>query len=407
MRHARPHSNLAARMGRWSAHHWKTATFGWLAFVVVAFGLGGLVGVKNVDPGAAGPGESGHMNRILDAGFSRPANESVLIQSRTATAGTPAFDAAVDDVVARVSRVAVVPAPPARRGLEGRALGARRLQRQRRQGQGLGQDPAGDRRGRRRARRPSGLLHRRVRRRERAEGRREGVRGRPRQGRAALAADHAGHPRARVRRARGGGDPAAARADRHPGHVRADRAAEPSDPGRLRGAGDGAPDRARGRRRLLDVLLEAPAAGAGGGTQQRGRARGRRGDLRPLGADLRLDGDGCDGRHVPDRRPDLRLARLRDDPRRRRRGARLADGAPRGALAARRQRRPAARPVRRATRPRRRRGPDLGRDRRPCPAPAGPFGGARGRRAGGARPAGAAADPRAAGRRVVPAVARA
>ena len=33
--------NLAARMGRWSAAHWKTATFGWLAFVLVAFGLGG------------------------------------------------------------------------------------------------------------------------------------------------------------------------------------------------------------------------------------------------------------------------------------------------------------------------------------------------------------------------------
>ena len=36
--------NLAARMGRWSAAHWKTATFGWLGFVVVAFMLGGLVG---------------------------------------------------------------------------------------------------------------------------------------------------------------------------------------------------------------------------------------------------------------------------------------------------------------------------------------------------------------------------
>jgi hypothetical protein len=30
-------------MGRWSAAHWKTATFGWLAFVLVAFGLGGAV----------------------------------------------------------------------------------------------------------------------------------------------------------------------------------------------------------------------------------------------------------------------------------------------------------------------------------------------------------------------------
>ena len=40
--------NLAARMGRWSADHWKTATFGWLAFVLVAFGLGGAVGTKNI-----------------------------------------------------------------------------------------------------------------------------------------------------------------------------------------------------------------------------------------------------------------------------------------------------------------------------------------------------------------------
>ena len=28
-------NNIAARMGRWSASHWKTATFGWLAFVIV------------------------------------------------------------------------------------------------------------------------------------------------------------------------------------------------------------------------------------------------------------------------------------------------------------------------------------------------------------------------------------
>src|SRR5262249_7000591 len=51
-----------------------------------------------------GPGESGRMDRILHSDFKRPAAENVLIQSRTATAGTPAFDAAVEDVVARVSR---------------------------------------------------------------------------------------------------------------------------------------------------------------------------------------------------------------------------------------------------------------------------------------------------------------
>jgi uncharacterized membrane protein YdfJ with MMPL/SSD domain/pimeloyl-ACP methyl ester carboxylesterase len=100
--------NLAARMGRWSANHWKTATFGWLALVVVAFGIGGMVGTKNPNPTTSGPGESGRMDRILHAEFKRPAAENVLIQSRTATAGTPAFDAAVKDVVARVSREADV-----------------------------------------------------------------------------------------------------------------------------------------------------------------------------------------------------------------------------------------------------------------------------------------------------------
>ena len=99
--------NLAARMGRWSARHWKTATFGWLAFVLVAFGLGGMVGTTNIDQ-SSGPGESGRMNRILEAGFEQPASENVLIQSRAHRVGTPVFDAAIADVVARVSKVAAV-----------------------------------------------------------------------------------------------------------------------------------------------------------------------------------------------------------------------------------------------------------------------------------------------------------
>src|SRR5207247_488598 len=100
--------NVAARMGRWSAAHWKTATFGWLSLVVVAFALGGQIGTKQIDPNAKGPGESGRMDKILDAGFKQPAGESVLIQNRSLQTGTPAFAAAVDDVVARLSKVAVV-----------------------------------------------------------------------------------------------------------------------------------------------------------------------------------------------------------------------------------------------------------------------------------------------------------
>src|SRR5215510_14921360 len=96
-------NNLAARMGRWSADHWKTATFGWLAFVIVAFGLGGLAGMKSIDPNAPGPGESGRMDRILDEGFQRPADESVLVQSRSLAVTEPAFKAAVADFLARMS----------------------------------------------------------------------------------------------------------------------------------------------------------------------------------------------------------------------------------------------------------------------------------------------------------------
>jgi RND superfamily putative drug exporter len=98
-----PQRNLAARMGRWSAGHWKTATFGWLALVVAAFAVGGAVGTKSIDPNTAGPGESGKMDAILDAGFKQPAGESVLIQSTTLDASDPAFQAAIEDVVAGIS----------------------------------------------------------------------------------------------------------------------------------------------------------------------------------------------------------------------------------------------------------------------------------------------------------------
>ena len=100
--------NLAARMGRWSAAHWKTATFGWLAFVFVAFALGAMSGVTMVNQNDPGPGESGRMQKILDDGFKQPAGESVLIQSRSSRVGDAAFTAAGNDVVARVSKVAAV-----------------------------------------------------------------------------------------------------------------------------------------------------------------------------------------------------------------------------------------------------------------------------------------------------------
>ena len=40
--------SIAARAGRWSATHRKTAIWGWLAFVVAAFAVGGAVGTKTL-----------------------------------------------------------------------------------------------------------------------------------------------------------------------------------------------------------------------------------------------------------------------------------------------------------------------------------------------------------------------
>jgi uncharacterized membrane protein YdfJ with MMPL/SSD domain len=100
--------NLAARMGRWSSNNWKTATFGWLAFVLVAFGLGGLAGLKTIDSNDPGPGESGRMDRILDEGFKQPAAESVFIQSDSLEVTDPAFKQVVEDVVKRIATLGVV-----------------------------------------------------------------------------------------------------------------------------------------------------------------------------------------------------------------------------------------------------------------------------------------------------------
>ena len=63
---------LAARMGRWSARHKKTAIFGWLAFVVAAFMLGNAIGTKQLDKNDTLPGESGHATQFLDESSSRP-----------------------------------------------------------------------------------------------------------------------------------------------------------------------------------------------------------------------------------------------------------------------------------------------------------------------------------------------
>ena len=100
--------HLAARMGRWSASHWKTATFGWLAFVIASFAIGNAIGTKTIDPNASGSGESGHVMKTLAAEFKQPASESVLIRSTTMTTDAPAFRRAITDTISTLQRQGVV-----------------------------------------------------------------------------------------------------------------------------------------------------------------------------------------------------------------------------------------------------------------------------------------------------------
>ena len=100
--------NLAARMGRWSAQHRKTAIWGWLAFVILAFALGNAVGLRTADQAHLGVGESGRAELTVDNAFPKNADEMVLVQSASGTANSLGFRAAVGDAMFRLSQLPYV-----------------------------------------------------------------------------------------------------------------------------------------------------------------------------------------------------------------------------------------------------------------------------------------------------------
>ena len=158
--HAHQHrnaGNLAARMGRWSAAHWKTATFGWLAFVLVAFALGGMVGTKTHRPEHAGAGRvRPHGQDPRRRASSSPPARASSSRARSARAAIPPSRPRSTDVVVEALEAERRPERPlaARSGQrrpdrDGRARGARRVRDPRRPGQGGRQDRPGPRRRRR------------------------------------------------------------------------------------------------------------------------------------------------------------------------------------------------------------------------------------------------------------------
>jgi RND superfamily putative drug exporter len=98
-------SNLAARAGRWSAQHRRTAILGWILFVVLAVAVGGRIGMNDLGEAASGNGESKRGDTMVEAaGFPKQAGEQVLVQG----AGAAEREAAVRDVVTRLTRIAPV-----------------------------------------------------------------------------------------------------------------------------------------------------------------------------------------------------------------------------------------------------------------------------------------------------------
>jgi uncharacterized membrane protein YdfJ with MMPL/SSD domain len=99
--------NLAARAGRWSATHRKTAVIGWILFVVLATVIGGKVGQQNLESSKMGNGESKRHDILVDnAGFPDEIGERVLIQGKgEIKADSPEVTAAVKDVVNRLGQI--------------------------------------------------------------------------------------------------------------------------------------------------------------------------------------------------------------------------------------------------------------------------------------------------------------
>ena len=304
-------TNLAARMGRWSARRRKTAIFGWLAFVAAAAVIGAMLGTKQLDPDDNAVGESKRAQEIIEAGgFVDSADESVLVASEAHTASELAFRAVLADVV---------PRGLGQRGRLGRPASAR-----------LGGPP-------RRARAV------------RALGRgRGGVDARGAGARAASQRCRSATRRSASRRSADASAQLALEETIAGDFTRAEYTAFPitlgilvvvfgalvaagipllvglsavlaaigllAVPSRLFAMDEAANfvillDRSRRQRRLLALLPQARAGGARRREGQGGRARGSRRDIRPGDPDLRPDGDRRRRRHVLRRLRDLDVGR--------------------------------------------------------------------------------------------------
>src|SRR3954468_1950636 len=94
-----PKRNIAARAGRWSARHRKTAIIGWILFVAIAYMMGGKIGTNELSQAESGVGDSGQAAKIVDKAYPKRVHESILVQNKQHDTDSPEFHAAVADVI--------------------------------------------------------------------------------------------------------------------------------------------------------------------------------------------------------------------------------------------------------------------------------------------------------------------
>jgi uncharacterized membrane protein YdfJ with MMPL/SSD domain len=103
--------NFTSRVAGWSTAHRKGVTRGWLAFVLVAFMLGGVAGMVQLTSVQGETGQSRFADQTQAQQFpAERAGEEVLIQNPSGPLAGSGYRAAVADLVARLSRAPSVAA---------------------------------------------------------------------------------------------------------------------------------------------------------------------------------------------------------------------------------------------------------------------------------------------------------
>ena len=105
---------LTGTAGRWSAGHPWTVIAAWVAAVVILLVTGHMFGTFQLPNSEQSAGQSLQAHRMMAKDFTQHASESVLFDSSSLRVSSPAYQAAIKDVVARIEatgRVTAIHSP--------------------------------------------------------------------------------------------------------------------------------------------------------------------------------------------------------------------------------------------------------------------------------------------------------